>query len=67
MEKTTHEDYPCGPCLDMLPLNCCNCGTIITRENMVSQRCVGECDICEYCGEEKCPECGDHVHCGGCI
>ena len=64
MQKTG-EDYPCGPCI--LPLECSNCGTIITEENQVNEDCTEECDICDYCGNGKCPNCGEHWHCGGCI
>lgn len=64
MQKTG-ENYPCGPC--SLPLECSDCGTIITEENVVNQNCEGECEICDYCGNGKCPSCGEHYHCGGCI
>ena len=63
--RKTGENYPVGPCT--LPLECYNCGTVITQENVVTDRCDGECELCLYCGEEKCPQCGNHWHCGGCI
>ena len=63
--KKTCEDYPCGPC--ELPLECSECGTIITEENVKNEDCEDECDVCGYCGDGKCPNCGSHWHCGGCI
>lgn len=57
--------YPCGPC--EMPVECPNCGTIITEGNVVNKNCDEECEICEYCGSEKCPNCLTHLHCGGCI
>ena len=62
--KTIGEDYPCGPC--SLPLKC-TCGTVITKDNVVNETCEGECDVCLYCGDGKCPKCGEHWHCGGCV
>lgn len=59
------ENYPCGPCA--LPVVCCDCGTIITDENVVFEVCEDECEICNYCGDRKCPNCKAHVCCGGCI
>lgn len=65
MEKTG-ERCPCGPC--GLPLECDECGTIITEDNVVEEPCEnGRCEICNYCGEGKCPKCGQHWHCGGCV
>ena len=58
------ENYPCGPC--SLPL-VCSCGEIITNENVIEEDCEDECEICKYCGNGKCPKCGEHWHCGGCI
>ena len=63
--KVTGEDYPCGPC--ELPLKCANCGAVITEENVIEEDCEGECEVCEYCGNGKCPACGEHWHCGGCV
>lgn len=63
--KETKEDYPCGPC--SLPLICSSCGGLITEENVVNRDCDEECEMCEYCGNGKCPDCGDHWHCGRCI
>jgi hypothetical protein len=62
---TSGENYPCGPC--SLPLKCCNCETEITKDNVVDDICDSECEVCEYCGIGKCPNCGTHWHCGGCI
>ena len=72
--KTIHEDYPCGPC--ELPLKC-TCGTVITEENEVKADCKDDCEICECyiawgssiddSGNGKCPNCGEHWHCGGCV
>jgi hypothetical protein len=58
-------EYPCGPC--ELPLVCLKCGTIITEDNVVNEECPDECEICMYCGTGRCPKCGMHWHCGGCI
>ena len=63
--KKTGENYPCGPC--ELPLECSECGTIITEENVENEECGNGCEICDYCGNGKCPNCGNHWHCGGCI
>lgn len=61
---TIGQHYPCGPC--EFPVQC-TCGFVITKENVVNYSCEEECEICEYCGTGKCPECGNHRHCGGCI
>jgi hypothetical protein len=63
--KKTHEDYPIGPC--SLPLECSNCGTVVTDDNVLNIPCNTECEVCAYCGIGKCPSCGDHWHCGGCV
>jgi hypothetical protein len=63
--KKTGEKYPCGYC--ELPLECSECGAIITIENVLNEDCEDDCDICRYCGNGKCPNCGNHWHCGGCI
>jgi hypothetical protein len=57
--------YPNGPC--SLPLKCSECGTVITPDNVLHEECVEECDICQYCGDGKCPVCFSHWHCGGCV
>ena len=61
----TGSNYPCGPC--KLPLECSSCGFIITEENVLDDPCECECEVCDYCGTGKCPSCGDHWHCGGCV
>ncbi len=63
--KKTHEGYPTGPC--KLPLVCSGYGTILSEDNIVNTPCIEECDVCLYCGTGKCPNCGNHWHCGGCI
>lgn len=66
--KKTGEDGPCGPC--ELPLICSNCGAVITENNVLHESCNiddDDCDVCQYCGDEKCPICKAHIHCGGCI
>jgi hypothetical protein len=63
--KVTGSEYPCGPC--ELPLKCSECGTIITTQNVVHTDCDSECEICDYCGNGKCPNCLSHWHCGGCV
>lgn len=63
--KEIGSEYPCGPC--DLPLKCA-CGTILTEDNLIEKDCDdNECEICAYCGISKCPDCGRHLHCGGCI
>lgn len=62
--ETIGESYPNGPC--KLPLKC-TCGFIITTENVISVSCTDDCDICEYCGNDRCPACNVHIHCGGCV
>jgi len=58
--------YPCGPC--ELPLKCSSCDTVITEENAVYKSCDGDdCETCQYCSNQKCPKCGAHVCCGGCV
>lgn len=57
-------NYPCGPC--HLPVKCANCGTIITKDNVVDKDDCG-CEVCVYCDSGSCPTCGEHWHCGGCI
>ena len=62
--RVVGDGYPCGPC--SLPLKCA-CGKILTDDNVVNESCDGECEVCDYCGNTKCPNCGQHVCCGGCI
>ena len=62
--KETGSNYPCGPC--ELPLECSKCGTIITEDNVVDIE-HDNCEVCDYCGSESCPNCGQHWHCGWCI
>lgn len=61
----TSESWPNGPC--ELPLKCNNCGEIITEQNVSHIKCDEDCEICEYCSDMKCPNCGTHVCCGGCV
>ena len=63
--KVIGSEYPCGPCPGY-PLKC-TCGTVLTEDNVVDKECDDECEVCNYCGSDKCPDCGAHVHCGGCI
>ncbi len=66
MDKIRGSEFPTGPC--GLPVTC-TCGTVVTAENVVEERCDndGWCDICSYCGTTKCPTCKAHTHCGGCV
>jgi len=58
-------NYPNGPC--SLPIQC-TCGTIITQDNIeMNNKCTSDCEICKYCSSAKCPDCGEHVCCGGCV
>lgn len=59
--------YPCGPC--DLPMRC-RCGQVVTEQNVESYFCNldrVECETCDYCSTRRCPECGAHLCCGGCI
>ena len=62
------ENYPCGPC--EYPKKCI-CGKVLTKDNVVFDECemdeVDYCEVCSYCSTAKCPECGRHTCCGGCI
>lgn len=65
--KKFGEDYPCGPC-DFK--GCvCECGWVYDQKEVNHEPCEDDddCDVCMYCGNEKCPMCGRHLHCGGCI
>lgn len=62
---TAGEHYPFGPC--DLPLICRDCGETITEDNVVNYRCEDDCELCSYCGDGRCPYCGTHWHCGGCV
>lgn len=62
--KTVGEDYPCGPC--GFPKKC-TCGKVLTEENITHEECEGECEVCDFCTSGKCPECGAHTCCGGCV
>ena len=64
MEKTG-SGYPCGPC--GLPVICSECGCVITDENVIEEECDESCELCDYCGTQKCPQCKEHICCGGCI
>jgi hypothetical protein len=59
-------NYPCGPCPDELPMKC-TCGKILTDDNIGDKDCGDGCEVCYYCGIGKCPDCGEHIHCGGCV
>ena len=41
------------------------CGAYIINDECGNEN--GECEVCEYCGSEKCSKCGEHLHCGGCV
>ena len=60
--------YPCGPCPEKWV--CKHCGAKVSPccgARIIERECIGECEICYYCGSEKCELCGEHCHCGGCI
>lgn len=61
------EYYPGGPC--ECPMVCSVCGELIeTWADALDRPCDDEnCETCLYCGSLKCPGCGDHLHCGGCV
>ena len=62
------EFYPCGPCpFGDFKIMCRSCETIVTPENITDDPCDEECEVCDYCGAGKCPDCGEHIHCGGSI
>lgn len=62
--KTVGENFPCGPC--KLPLKC-HCGEIVTSDNVVFEYCEDDCEFCNSLFNDKCPYCGAHIHCGGCL
>jgi len=52
-----------------IPRNCENCGHHITEEEIVRYKCTPTCG-CDYCYFDlidRCPVCGDFLHCGGCV
>jgi len=59
--------YPGGPCPNRWKDCVCECGWEYKEDEVVHIRCPGTCEICKYCGSEKCPQCGRHLHCGGCV
>ena len=66
--KTFVSGYPCGPCHWENGKIKCECGWVYSEEEVVEYYCdCDECEICSYCGSEKCPKCGAHLHCGGCV
>jgi len=58
--------YPCGPCPGDGPVTC-YCGTVVTDDNVKYYTCPEECDVCRYCSQRRCPSCGAHMCCGGCV
>lgn len=69
MQKTC-SDYPGGPCLGSADweLMCHNCDTVLNEDNIDPSPCDDpQCETCQYCGHERCPNCGAHIHCGGCV
>lgn len=58
-------EYPIGPCPSGDYKLLCSCETIVTPQNVIHLNCG--CEICEYCGDGRCPNCSEHIHCGGCI
>lgn len=61
------EFYPCGPCpFDDFKIEC-HCGETLTPDTVVNHTCEELCDICEHVDDKKCPSCGAHAHCGGCV
>jgi len=59
--------YPCGPCPNKWKNCICGCGWEYNEEEVIEIDCTDGCEICEYCGNQKCPKCNEHLHCGGCI
>lgn len=52
-----------------IPRKCENCGYYITEEEVVSYKCNPTCG-CDYCYfnlTERCPICGNFLHCGACV
>jgi len=45
----------------------CKCGWKVEEDQIIEESCEEQCDICDYCGNEKCPKCKEHLHCGGCV
>ena len=69
--KNVKENYKHGLCPDQEDFwpTKCNCGAILrTKADCNSEPCEDEwCEVCQYCGTLKCPDCGEHLHCGGCV
>jgi len=61
------DDYPCGPCPNNWKNYVCECGWKYNEKEVVSCNCEGECETRDYCGDDACPKCGAHLHCGGCV
>ena len=59
--------YPCGPCPFGDFKIRCHCGTVVTPDNVIDEVCEEECELCDYCGTGRCPDCGEHLNCGGCV
>ena len=58
--------YPNGPCSTICP----DCDAYVSPccgAKEIQDDCGEGCEICDYCGTEKCSECGAHTHCGGCV
>jgi hypothetical protein len=64
IDHITKENYM-GLCISMGTE--CGCGAEICEENTVHEECNDNCEICDYCGCDKCKVCGAHLHCGGCV
>ena len=45
----------------------CSCGWKVVESEILEEECDDDCDTCRYCGNEKCPKCKEHLHCGGCV
>jgi len=66
--KEIQSEYPCGPCSDKW--KCPDCGAFVSPccgATIVDAECEGECEVCDYCGDDYCSKCKVHCHCGGCI
>ena len=60
-------NYPDGPCPENWDKCECSCGWKYNADEVIFEDCEDGCETCDYCGNEKCPKCKEHLHCGGCI
>jgi len=65
MKKQIKEDDELPCCGSFIKK--CSCGWKYNSTEVITKACKDNCDVCAYCGPDKCPVCGSHLHCGGCV